>query len=123
MLKGKKLKALELLVSGECKSYSEVAQRVEISQKTLFNWRSEEEFSQELKRRIDLRISSSVPRAVRRIEKIIGSQNEEVALKACKDILDRSGYKASDRVELDGKINQNAAVEVRFEGELNEWSK
>lgn len=123
MLKGKKLKALEILVSGNYKNYDELAKQLKISSKTLYNWRQEEEFAAELERRINIKIGGIAPRALKRVEKIIDSKNEEVALRACRDVLDRAGYKATEKVSVGGELNTNGALSVSFEGELDEWSE
>ena len=123
MLKGKKLKALEILVSGDYKNYDALAKKLKISSKTLYNWRQEEEFAAELERRINIKIGGIAPRALKRVEKIIDSKNEEVALRACKDVLDRAGYKATEKVSVDGDVKTSGNVSVSFEGVLNEWSE
>ncbi len=110
MLKGKQLKALEKLVSGDYESYDKLADELKISHKTLYNWRHEEEFVAELERRINIKIGGIAPRALRRVEKIIDSKNEEVALRACRDVLDRAGYKATEKVSVDGELNTGVVL-------------
>lgn len=123
MIKGKKLKALEKLVSGDFETYEGLADELKITSATLRNWRNEEEFAAELERRINIKIGGIAPRALKRVEKIIESKNEEVALRACRDVLDRAGYKAAEKVSLGGELNTNGALSVSFEGELDEWSE
>ena len=108
---------------GDFESYKEIADRLKISEKTLYNWRNEAEFAAELKKRIDIKISNVVPKAVKRIEMIIDSKNEDVALRAAKDVLDRAGYKATNKVEVEGDVKSSKAVSISFEGVLDEWSK
>ena len=119
---GKQEKALELLVAGEFKNYDEVADELKISVRTLYNWRKNEEFSKELTRRINIKIGGIAPRALRRIEKILDAKDDHVALLASKDILDRAGYKANDKLDVHTDANVNSVVSVSFEGDLNDWS-
>lgn len=119
----KQLKALEILVSGDYNSFGEVADELKISERTLYNWRKDEEFSSELTRRINIKIGGIAPRALKKIEKLLDCAIPEVALKSAKDILDRAGYKAKEKLDVNADANINACVEVSFEGELNEWSE
>ena len=42
--------------------------------------------------------------AVQRISKLIDNRNPQVALAAAKDVLDRTGFKAIERVQQDGRV-------------------
>lgn len=120
---GKKEKALELLTLGEYNTFDEVAKALKISRKTLQRWRGEEEFSKELNRRINIKIGSLAPRALRKMEKLLNSYDEDIVLKSSKDILDRAGYKATDKVNIDADATVKGTVSVAFEGDLDEWSE
>lgn len=95
-----KEKALEILVSGEYSSYEEVAQRLQISAKTLYNWRNEEEFADEYDRRIKIKIGGAAAKALRKQEKLLASKNDMVAHLAAKDILDRAGFGADTGINI-----------------------
>ena len=120
-MEAKRLKALEILVSGDYKSYEEVAGKLKITRRTLYNWRNEEEFSAELERRIKIKIGGIVPRAIKKLDELIDSKKEIIALQAAKDMLDRGGYKATDKIDINGKTESN--MSVSFEGDLSEWSE
>ena len=122
-MRGKKEKALEMLVLGEYNTLGELAKKLKISERTLFNWRQEEEFSKELTRRINIKIGSLAPRALRKMEKLLNSYDEDIVLKSSKDILDRAGYKATDKVNVEADAKVSGVVSVSFEGDLNEWSE
>ena len=95
-----KEKALEILVSGEYSSYEEVAQRLKISAKTLYNWRNEDEFADEYDRRIKIKIGGAAAKALRKQEKLLTSKNDMVAHLAAKDILDRAGFGADTGINI-----------------------
>ena len=120
-MEARKLKALEILVSGDYRTYEEVADRLKINRRTLYNWRNEEEFSKELDRRIRIVVGGIAPRALKKLDELIDSKNEQVALQAAKDMLDRGGFKAAEKIDLNGKTE--SSMTVSFEGELNEWSE
>ena len=52
----------------------------------------------------DLRIRGLAIPAVDAIERLLLADSEAVILRAAKDILDRGGLKAKDRIEIDTKI-------------------
>ena len=52
----------------------------------------------------DLKIRGLTPDAVEVLEKLLHANSEAVVLGAVKDILDRGGLKAADRIEVDTKI-------------------
>lgn len=107
MLKGKQLKAIDLLVEGE-KSYAEIAEGLKITPKTLYNWRQNDEFHNEFTRKMRLRISGAAPKALRKMETLLDSKNEMVSHLSAKDLLDRSGYAPEDTVNINGA----AAVQI-----------
>ena len=59
----------------------------------------------EMVERAELRLRGLSDKAVDRLEGLIdGADSESVVLSAAKDILDRAGLKAPDRVEVDASI-------------------
>jgi hypothetical protein len=42
--------------------------------------------------------------AIDRYEKLMDSDSEEIAYKTCKDILDRTGHKPAEKVEISGSL-------------------
>ena len=92
--------ALELLTSGEAMSLKEVAEAVDVSPKTLWNWRNGNdftEFQEELARINDERWKAAVDAA------------RQGAIKLCKDgnqkmiefVLKNEGFNPTQKVEAD----------------------
>lgn len=92
--------ALELLTNGEGLSYKEIAEAVNVSPKTLWNWRNGNdftEFQEELKRINDERWLATIDVA------------REAAVKLCKEgktemvkfVLQNAGYNPTQKVEAD----------------------
>lgn len=100
-MSGKKAKALAMLVSGDFK-LSEIAKELKISEKTLYNWRQEEEFDAELKRRMNIKVGTIAARALHVQSELLKSKSEMVKHLAAKDILDRAGYNADSKVQING---------------------
>ena len=101
--------AVELLTCGEGLSYKEIAERADISPKTLWNWRCGNdftEFQEELKRLNDARWAATVDAA------------REAALKLCKEgkaefvkfVLQNEGYNPTQKVEAD--LHTDIVIEI-----------
>lgn len=99
-LNKKQRMALELLTSGEAMTLKEVAEAVDVSPKTLWNWRNGNdftEFQEELARINDERWKAAVDAA------------RQGAIKLCKDgnqkmiefVLKNEGYNPTQKVEAD----------------------
>lgn len=120
-MKAKQLKALEMLVKGDYDTYEEAADKLKISPKTLYNWRQDEEFSKEYDKRIRIKLGGMAARAAKRIDELIDSENPDVAFRASKDVLDRTGYKTADKLDISAETT--GQISVAFEGELDDWSE
>ncbi len=103
---GKKEKALVMLVSGDLK-FSEIAGRLKISEKTLYNWRKEDEFDSELRRRLNIKMGT-LAAALRTQSSLLDAKSEMVQHLAAKDILDRAGYVPDSNVN----INSDGVVQI-----------
>lgn len=101
-MKGKKEKALAMLVSGDYK-LSEIALRLKISEKTLYNWRQEEEFESELKRRLNIKMGTLAAAALKTQSNLLNAKSDMVKHLAAKDLLDRAGYNADSKIQLEGE--------------------
>ena len=103
MLKTRQKKCIEMLVSGTM-TQADIAAALKVSEQTICNWKKNEEFEEELAAANRLVISSLVPAAVQRTKALLNAESEAVQLAAAKDILDRAGYKAQDKIQVDGTI-------------------
>lgn len=104
---GKKEKALILLVSGDLR-LSEIAKRLKISEKTLYNWRQEDEFDSELRRRLHIKMGTAAAAALRTQSSLLNSKSDMVKHLAAKDILDRAGYVPDNNIN----INSSDIVQI-----------
>ena len=98
-VKGKREKAVLMLVSGDF-SLKEIADKLKISERTLYNWRNEDEFAAEVEKRTRLKISALANRALKKQEELLDSRSAMVSHLAAKDIMDRAGLTAPDKLEI-----------------------
>jgi hypothetical protein len=60
------------------------------------------------------RLAALVDPAITRLSKLVGDENGTVGLGAVKDVLDRNGFKPSDKVELAGAGGGPLQIIVNF---------
>ena len=99
-LSAKQLEAIEFLMDNPDLSYEAAAEMLGIARKTLYNWRHNELFKNELDRRLKDRWKDSERLAIDTMINLckIGD------FKAAKYILDYQGYGAPNKVEVQGNI-------------------
>lgn len=91
-------KAVELLVHTKMQK-QEIAAELKVSSTTLSLWQRREDFQEALKTEMNRAFQPLAYKARQRLNDLIDSKNEQVALSASKDALDRAGYGATQRVE------------------------
>ncbi|KKC30921.1 hypothetical protein CDSM653_00018 [Caldanaerobacter subterraneus subsp. pacificus DSM 12653] len=108
------MKAIELMVEGGY-SITQIAEICKVSRQTIYNWKKDAEFKQELdkaiaevKRESELRLIGLARKAVDELGKLLNAESESVRLQAVKEIL--------DRVKI-GEVNKdNSQAEISKEG-------
>lgn len=101
-------KAIELLIAGDL-TKEQIADSVNVSRKTLYNWLENEDFAaeytaqlDEMDRKIRRRIAGMATKALDRQEKILDkSKNDMAAATVAADVLDRAGYKPDDKIAVE----------------------
>jgi transposase len=97
-LNNRQMQAIELLVHTN-KLKQEIAEEVGVSGTTMSTWLKKPEFQEAIKAEMTRAFQPLAYKARRRLENLIESENEQVALQASKDALDRAGYGATQKVE------------------------
>lgn len=111
MLKPKQLKCLELMLEGT-KTDKEIAEEINISQKTLCDWKKNNpEFQEEYNRRMHSQMQFSASKAFSKQMKLLKSPNDMVAHLAAKDIMDRAGFKPTDKLETDVDMELKVTID------------
>lgn len=97
----RQLLAIKLLVETSLKDY-EVAEQVGVSKTTLVNWKKLEYFKQELRKTINNNLEYEAADCFRNILSLCkNATSEAVKLNANIDILNRAGYKPTDKQQLE----------------------
>ncbi|MEE1061286.1 MAG: phBC6A51 family helix-turn-helix protein [Ruminococcus sp.] len=104
MLNPKQTKCIEMLASGQY-TQVQIAKELKISEQTICNWKKNNEFATELTEKIRICLQTLAPKAIHTMEKLLNSESDNVRFSAAKDILDRTGFKPQDRIEVQGAVN------------------
>jgi transposase len=91
-------KAVEMLVYTKMQK-QEIAEELKVSRTTFSLWLRREDFQEAIKAEMQKAFQPLAYKARHRLEQLIDSNNEQVALSASKDVLDRAGYAATQKVE------------------------
>lgn len=99
------LKCIQMMVYTD-KQKQEIAQELKVSGTTVSRWQDREDFQQELRNEMHRGFNSLALKARRRLEELIDSKNDGVALGACKEVLNKAGYMETQKLEVkDTTIN------------------
>ena len=101
-LNEKQLKCINLMITTN-KTQKTIAKEIEVSEKTICEWKKKKEFKDELQKQIQNNFSLLAIEAQKELKKLLKSKNEYIRSQAVKDVLDRAGYKPAERIknELD----------------------
>ena len=101
MLSAKQRKCVELMALGML-SQKEIAKEIKVTEQTLCNWKKDGEFMAEIETRIRTNIHSLAAKALYTQKRLLTAKSEMVRYMVSKDILDRAGYAADDKICLHG---------------------
>lgn len=101
MLTEKQIKCINLIIT-ESKTQKQIAKEINITEKTICEWKKDKEFKEEIQRQMKENFGSLAIEAQQELKKLLKSKNENVKMQAIKDVLDRAGYKPVDKTELSG---------------------
>ena len=97
-LTSKQIRAIELLVYTDMLK-QEIAEEVGVSTTTFSIWMRKEHFQDALKEEMHRGFKEMATKARRKLGQLMDSEVDSVALSASKDVLDRAGYGATQKVE------------------------
>ena len=92
-----------MMAAGEM-TQKEIAKQINITEKTICEWKKDKEFMLELDELVRVGIQSLAAKAFRTMSNLLHSKNDMVKYMAAKDILDRSGFKSEDKLKIEGMI-------------------
>ena len=97
-LTNKQLKAVEMLVYTTMQK-QEIAEELKVSRATVSQWVKKEEFQQAITDEMKRGFVDIAYKARRRLSELVDSPNEQVALGAIKEALNKAGYQETQKIE------------------------
>ena len=88
-----------LFVGTEGIGKKQIAKELKITEQTICNWKKDKEFKDEIEKNIKENFGSLAVEAQKELKKLLKSNNEYIKMQAVKDILDRAGYKPTERIK------------------------
>ena len=98
VLSEKQIQCINLMVI-ENKTQKQIAKELNITEQTICNWKKDKEFKNEIEKNIKENFGSLAVEAQKELKKLLKSNNEYIKMQAVKDILDRAGYKPTERIK------------------------
>lgn len=97
-MNNKQEKCINLMITTN-KTQKQIANEIEVSERTICEWKKQKEFKECMQKKIKENFSSLAIEAQRELKKLLKSKNEYIRIQAVKDILDRAGYKPTERIK------------------------
>lgn len=95
----KQEKCINLMITTN-KTQKQIANEIEVSEKTICEWKKQKEFKENMQKSIQENFSSLAIDAQKELNKLLKSKNEYIRIQAVKNILDRAGYKPVEKREI-----------------------
>lgn len=111
-LKSRHYKCIEMMVYTEM-TYLQIAEELKCNNNTITLWLKDDDFRTELNAEIKRKFSRLAVKAQKKLDELIDSENENVALGAVKETLSKAGFDAVQKVE---STNTNITVDVDDDG-------
>lgn len=118
MLSQKQQKCIFLMISTNM-TQKEISKEIQISENSISEWKKDEEFKAEIQRQLKENFGALAIEAQKELNKLLKDKNSQVRIQAVKDILDRAGYKPTEKVEQSGE----SKLIISLEGETSQWAK
>lgn len=110
-LNEKQLKCINLMITSN-KTQKTIAKEIEVSEKTICEWKKKKEFKNELQKQIQNNFSLLAIDAQKELKKLLKSKNEYIRIQAVKDVLDRAGYKPVERREIKDDTEKSKKIDA-----------
>lgn len=90
-LNSRQLKAVEMFVYTDLQK-QEIAEELGVSNSTISQWVKRDDFQEAIREEMHKGFSSMATKARRKLDKLIDSKNEGIALAAAREVLNKAGY-------------------------------
>ena len=109
-LSAKMLKCINLMVYTDMKK-QEIAEELNVAGNTISRWMDREDFQDELRNEMHRGFNSLALKARKKLDKLMDSNNDVVALGACKEVLNKAGYMETQKIDANVETTINVSIE------------
>lgn len=103
MLSEQQMKCIELMMTTN-KKQKDIASMIGVNQETVSRWvHNDKDFISEYTMAVRQRLNAASAKAYQTMVKLLESKNPSIQYAAARDILDRAGYKPTDKLQVDGE--------------------
>ena len=86
-------------------NYGELAKELNVSERTIYNWRKDPEFQQMKEKIVRESFSDMATKALKSLYNLSqNAKSEQVRFQSAADLLDRAGFKPTDKHDVDMRI-------------------
>lgn len=103
------LKCIEYMVYTDMQK-QEIAKELGVANNAISRWMNREDFQKALQDEMHRGFNSLAIKARKKLEKLIDSNNDGVALGACKEVLSKAGYDATQKI--DARVDAITTISV-----------
>lgn len=82
----------------------EIAEKLDVREETISRWKNREDFKSKKKEEEGKFLFELTSPAMRTMRELLNSHSDYVRFQAAQDILDRTGYKPTDKVDLSSDL-------------------
>ena len=91
-------KCIYLMVTTN-KTQKQIAKEINVTEKTICEWKKQKEFKEAIHQKIEENFSSLAIEAQKHLGKLLKTSNKVVRMQAVKDVLDRAGFKPTEKIK------------------------
>lgn len=88
----------------------EIAEELKVSPSTISVWQKDDEFQEALKEEMQRGFKDMAIKARRKLDKLMDSDNEGIALAASREVLNKAGYNEVQKIEQ--TITSDITIEI-----------
>ena len=108
----KQAECIELMLLNPKIKGRELAKSLKVSEKTISQWKNHNaDFQAEYKSLVDSKLQYAAAQALEKQIDLLGSKNDMVAHLAAKDLLDRTGFSPTEKIEQTVDMELNITVD------------
>lgn len=98
----KMIKAIELMVTTKL-NQREIAKELDVREETVSRWKKRNDFKEKKIEEQKIYLNELSAPAMRTMKELLESGSDYVRFQAAQDILDRTGYKPTDKLEIEAE--------------------